>query len=197
MIPLGDGRILVRAAREAVSKFLRDGTTIQDENLVDKFSAKSGVFVTINDQSGLRGCIGYLLPDIKLSVALRDAAIAAATKDPRFSPLKPKELDGVTFEVTILTKPEGIDADSPADILGKIKVGRDGLVVRNGLDSGLLLPQVAAEYGWNEREFLEQTCQKAGLSKDCWKKQETRIERFQGAIFKEESPNGDIIKEGL
>lgn len=197
MISLDDGRLLVRAAREAVLKFLRDGNTIQDERLAAKFSAKSGVFVTLNDQSGLRGCIGHPLPDMELCIALKDAAIAAATKDPRFSPLRPEELDGVTFEVTILTKPEDIDVDSPAELLGKIKVGRDGLIVRNGFCSGLLLPQVPTEYGWNEREFLEHTCQKAGLPDDCWKEQETRIERFQGTIFKEESPNGDIIKEEL
>ena len=191
-ISTSDGMLLVKAARKTVSEYLKDGTMLQDHDLESRFSAKSGVFVTLNGSSALRGCIGYPLPDRKLFSALRDAAIAAATEDPRFSPLKPEELDSVTFEVTVLTLPEKIHVENPEQYLKEISIGRDGLIVRDGSRSGLLLPQVPAEYGWNAREFLEHACEKAGLPKCCWKEHDIEIQKFQGIIFREESPGGNI-----
>ncbi len=196
-VSLEDGRLLVKAARRAVSEHMERGRTGADGGFDARFSGKSGVFVTINDSSGLRGCIGYPLADRGLSPALKDAAVAAATRDPRFPPLGPGDLDGVTFEVTVLTRPERILAGSPEGLLREIRVGRDGLIVRNGGFSGLLLPQVPSEYGWDEREFLEHTCQKAGLPGDCWREPETEVERFQGTVFREERPNGDVIEGRL
>ena len=192
-ISTNDGMLLVKAARKIVSKYLRDGAILQDHNLESRFSAKSGVFVTLNDSSGLRGCIGYPLPDRKLFDTLRDAAIAAATEDPRFSPLKPEELDAVTFEVTVLTLPEKIHVKNPKEYLKEISIGRDGLIVRDGSRSGLLLPQVPTEYGWNAKEFLEHACEKAGLPKCCWMEHGIEIQKFQGIIFREEFPGGSII----
>ena len=193
----GDGRLLVKAARGAVSEFLKKGKVRPGGELDARFPEKSGVFVTLNGRSGLRGCIGYPLPDRELSFALRDAAVAAATGDPRFPPVGPEELDDVTFEVTVLTRPEKILVDSPEQYLHEIRVGRDGLIVRSGSCSGLLLPQVPAEYGWGEREFLEHACQKAGLPGDCWKEPGTEIQKFQGIVFREERPNGDVIEGRL
>lgn len=190
-----DGILLVKAARRAVSEFLKSGRTVPDGDLDTRFAEKSGVFVTLNDGSGLRGCIGYPHADRKLSFALRDAAVAAATRDPRFQPLEPQELGNVTFEVTVLTQSEIILVDNPEEYMQQIKVGRDGLVVRNESYSGLLLPQVPSEYGWNEREFLEHTCRKAGLPRDCWKDADTVVEKFQGIVFKEKVPNGSVIEE--
>jgi uncharacterized protein (TIGR00296 family) len=76
-------------------------------------------------------------------------------------------------------------------------VGRDGLIIKCGFYSGLLLPQVPVEYGWNEKEFLEYTCEKAGLPKNYWKNQDTEIQKFEGIVFKEEKPNGKVIREVL
>ena len=101
-----------------------------------------------------------------LHQALRLAAVAAATEDPRFDPLRPKDLDTVRFEVTVLDEPALIRAGTPQEYISAITPGRDGLIVRRGEASGLLLPQVAAEYGWSAREFLENTCRKAGLDPD-------------------------------
>jgi len=151
----------------------------------------------LNTTLGLRGCIGYPLPDKSLFSALEDAAISAATKDTRFSPVNYKELDSITFEVTVLTPPKKIVASKPEEYLSKIKVGRDGLIVKHGFYSGLLLPQVPIEYGWNEKEFLEYTCEKAGLPKNYWKNSETEIQKFEGIVFKEENPNGIVIREML
>jgi uncharacterized protein (TIGR00296 family) len=78
-----------------------------------------------------------------------------------------------------------------------IKVGRDGLIVKQGLYSGLLLPQVPVEYGWSEKEFLNHTCQKAGLPDNCWMDKKTKIFSFEGIIFKEIEPNGNVVRKTL
>ena len=193
-----DGEILVKTARKVVTEYLKTGTKPKlKKDFQEDFSFKSGVFVTLNSNHELRGCIGYPLPDKKLFNALEDAAIAAATEDPRFPSVKSKELESITFEVTVLTPPQKISVSKPDEYLSKIKVGRDGLIVRNGFNSGLLLPQVPVEYNWNEREFLEYTCEKAGLPKDYWKNSNIEIQKFEGIVFKEEEPNGKVIQEVL
>ena len=192
-----DGHNLVKTARLVVSEYLKNQIKINlDKKFREDFSFKSGVFVTLNNPIGLRGCIGFPLPDKKLFNALEDAAIAAATEDPRFPPVKYEELESITFEVTVLTPPNKIEVSEPQEYLTKIKVGRDGLIVKSGFSSGLLLPQVPIEYGWNEEEFLEHTCEKAGLSKDYWKKG-AEILKFEGIVFKETEPNGKVIQEEL
>jgi len=193
-----DGEILVKKARSIVTEYLRTLKKPETEKSFEKkFSFNAGVFVTLNNPMGLRGCIGLPLPNKKLFKALEDAAISAATDDPRFSPVKFDELESITFEVTVLTPPEIISVEKPEQYLSEIKVGRDGLIVRNGFNAGLLLPQVPIEYGWSEKEFLEHTCEKAGLPRDYWKNPETQIERFRGIVFKEEKPSGSVIKEEL
>jgi uncharacterized protein (TIGR00296 family) len=193
-----DGQILVKTARKVVNDYLKNGSRTElGKKFQEEFSFKSGVFVTLNNPLGLRGCIGYPLPNKKLFNALEDAAISAATEDPRFPPVKFEELESITFEVTVLTPPTKIEVKEPQEYLSKIKVGQDGLIVKYGYNSGLLLPQVPVEYGWNEREFLEHTCEKAGLPKEYWQKEEIEILKFEGIVFKEKDPNGDIIQEKL
>ncbi len=193
-----DGTLLVKTARKIVTAYLKTNSKPNlEKRFQEDFSFNSGVFVTLNNPLGLRGCIGYPLPDKKLFDALEDAAIAAAIEDPRFPPVKHEELESITFEVTILTPPKKITVDEPKEYLSKIKIGRDGLIVRNGFNSGLLLPQVPVEYNWNEQEFFEYTCEKAGLPKNCWKDRNTEIQKFEGIVFKETEPNGPVIQEKL
>jgi uncharacterized protein (TIGR00296 family) len=191
-----DGVLLVKTARQAVTEFLSNGNQIRLEaELEKKFSFDSGVFVTLNKSDGLRGCIGFPMPEKKLSRAIVEGAIAAATEDPRFPPVTTKELDDIMFEVTVLTPPMEIDVSDPMEYLTKIKVGRDGLIIRHSFYSGLLLPQVPGEYGWSVEEFLQHTCHKAGLEKDFWKSGKAKIEKFEGIVFKEETPNGEVVRE--
>jgi len=191
-----DGGVLVKTARKAVTEFLSNGNRIKlESDLEEKFSFNSGVFVTLNNPDGLRGCIGFPMPDKKLSHGIIAAAISAATEDPRFSPVKTNELNDIVFEVTVLTPPVEIDVSDPMEYLEKIKVGRDGLIISPSFSSGLLLPQVPVEYGWNTEEFLQHTCEKAGLARDTWKNESVKIEKFEGIIFKEETPNGVIVRE--
>jgi len=193
-----DGVLLVKTARQAVTEFLSNGNQIRLEaELEKKFSFDSGVFVTLNKPDGLRGCIGFPMPEKKLSRAIVEGAIAAATEDPRFPPVTTKELDDIMFEVTVLTPPMEIDVSDPIEYLSKIKVGRDGLIIRHSFSSGLLLPQVPVEYGWNVEEFLQHTCEKAGLARDTWKNESVKIEKFEGIIFKEETPNGQVVREKI
>jgi len=191
-----DGVFLVKTARKAVTEFLSNGNRMKlESDLEEKFSFNSGVFVTLNNPDGLRGCIGFPMPEKKLSHAIIEGAIAAATEDPRFPSVKTNELNDIVFEVTVLTPPIEIDVYDPMEYLEKIKVGRDGLIIRHSFSSGLLLPQVPVEYGWNTEEFLQHTCEKAGLARDTWKNESVKIEKFEGIIFKEETPNGAIVRE--
>ena len=191
-----DGVVLVKTARKAVTEFLSNGNRMKlESDLEEKFSFKSGVFVTLNNPDGLRGCIGFPIPEKKLSHAIVEGAIAAATEDPRFPSVKINELNDIVFEVTVLTPPVEIDVSDPTEYLEKIKVGRDGLIIKHSFSSGLLLPQVPVEYGWNVEEFLQHTCEKAGLARDTWKNESVKIEKFEGIIFKEETPNGAIVRE--
>jgi len=191
-----DGVFLVKTARRAVTGFLSNGNRLKLESeREEKFSFNSGVFVTLNNPDGLRGCIGFPMPEKKLSHAIVEGAIAAATEDPRFPSVKTNELNDIVFEVTVLTPPVVVNVSDPTEYLEKIKVGRDGLIIRHSFSSGLLLPQVPVEYGWNVEEFLQHTCEKAGLARDTWKNESVKIEKFEGIIFKEETPNGVIVRE--
>jgi len=197
-ISIEDGKILVKTARIIVTEYLKKKKKITlEKKFESNYSFNSGVFVTLNNPLGLRGCIGYPLPDRKLFDVLIEASIAAATEDPRFSPVKSEELNQITFEVTVLTQPEEIQVSDPKEYPSKIKVGRDGLIVKHGFNSGLLLPQVPVEYSWTEEEFLGHTCEKANLPWDCWKDKETQIQKFEGIVFKEESPNGVVVRGEL
>ena len=124
-ISIDDGVLLVQMARRAVTEYLSSNKKIINSEFDEKFSFNAGVFVTINDESGLRGCIGYPLAVKKLSNALIDAAISAATDDPRFSSVKQIDLKKLIFEITILSKTERIFADSTDEIINSIKIGRD------------------------------------------------------------------------
>lgn len=193
-----DGEKLVKTARAVVTEFLKTKNKMKlDKDFEESFSSNAGVFVTLNHKSNLRGCIGYALPDKKLYNALQEAAISAATEDPRFPSVAFEELDQITFEVSILTPPQEIEVSDPQEYPSKVKVGRDGLIVKSGFNSGLLLPQVPKEYGWNEEEFLGHTCEKAGLSKEQWKEKDTKILKFEGIVFKEQDPGGSVVREKL
>jgi uncharacterized protein len=193
-----DGEILVRTARTVVTEYLKTRKKIVlQEDFKSKFSYNSGVFVTLNKEENLRGCIGFSTPVKKLYQSLVDAAIASATEDPRFPPVQYEELDEISFEITILTPPEEVKVTNPLEYLSKIKVGRDGLIVKWEFGSGLLLPQVPIEYGWNEEEFLNHTCEKAGAPPDCWRRKSTMILQFEGIVFREIKPNGNVIRVSL
>ena len=190
MLTLEEGVRAVKLARSAVDKYVREGETLSPEKLPKKFDEKRGVFVTLK-KNGLRGCIGHPYPTVPLGEAIINSAISSAVKDPRFAPLGLEELDKITIEVTVLTPPRPIRA-KPAMLPKKIEIGKHGLIVTKGGNQGLLLPQVAVEHQFDEEEFLSQTCMKAGLYPDSWLEEDTQIHVFEGQIFMETSPIGDV-----
>ncbi len=194
MYSLDEGTTAVRIARQVIDCFVR-GEPYPDFNFPKTFEAESGVFVTINThpEDRLRGCIGYPSPVYSLRRALVKAA-EDSTSDPRFPRLSADELDRITVEVSILTEPELIEVSKATDYPKKIKIGRDGLIVEKGQYRGLLLPQVATEWNWNEEEFLSQTCMKAGLPPDAWFEKNTKIFKFNSSIFGEVSPRGNVVE---
>jgi hypothetical protein len=193
-----DGIRAVRAARYVVESVVKC-QDIPDLKLPASFKEKGGVFVTLktHPDNELRGCIGYPEPVAALEEALVDSAISAATRDPRFSPVSAEELPSLVIEVSLLTPPELIESSSSKDLIGKVKVGEDGLIVERDWARGLLLPQVPIECGWRAEKFLEQTCGKAGLPLAAWKDPKTRFFKFQAEVFSEEKPHGKIKREIL
>jgi uncharacterized protein (TIGR00296 family) len=197
-----EGEFLVKLARSTVETYLETGKAPKPpEETPKKLFEKCGVFVTINTVHGkereLRGCIGYPYPTNPLIEAVIDNAVNASTQDPRFEPMNPDELDGVVFEVSVLTPPEQVKTSNPKEYVHSIKVGEDGLIIERGYHKGLLLPQVPIEWGWAEEEFLCQCCMKAGLPPDSWLTKDAKIYKFRAIIFDEEAPNGEIKRLSL
>ncbi len=188
-----DGQTLVKTARLVVTEYIKEGKKIElSKEIKSKFAFKSGVFVTLDKKENLRGCIGFPMPDAILHQSLLDAAIASSTEDPRFPPVRFEELNEITFEVTILTPPVEIKVKDPSEYPKMVKVGRDGLIMKWEFGSGLLLPQVPVEYGWNAEEFLGHTCEMAGAPSNYWKQKSVKILKFEGIVFKETEPNGQV-----
>ena len=181
-----NGNFLVKLARDTITNYLLEKKVIGVPKDVDPLLKEDmGVFVTLTCAGDLRGCIGYPEPVMPLVNAVIDAAISAATRDPRFPPLRAGELDDIHVEVSVLTKPEIIKVEKPSEYVGKVNIGQDGLIVERGPYRGLLLPQVATEWHWDAEEFLSNTCMKAGLPTDCWLYEDVKIYKFHSQIFQE------------
>jgi uncharacterized protein (TIGR00296 family) len=180
-----EGMLALSFARNVLHEHVA-GTRFTAPVWPEVFSEKRGVFVTLTTRGDLRGCIGFPYPVLPLKEALHDAACSAATADPRFSPVTPGELPGIQVEVTVLTEPELLQA-SPSERSSSITVGRHGLIVKGYGRSGLLLPQVPVEWGWNSKEFLDHTCNKAGLPAKAWLESAVQVFTFEGQIFSEKS----------
>ena len=138
---------------------------------------KLGAFVTLTIDGNLRGCIGHIVGDQPLFATIAAMAEAAAFGDPRFPPLTRQEFDRVAIEISILGPLE------PCPDPARVIVGRHGLLARRGGRSGLLLPQVPVEWGWNREEFLQHTCRKAGLPTDCWTRPDAQLYWFEAVVF--------------
>lgn len=172
-------RILLNVARRSIGEALAGGKYKPDVPGEGTLSEKRGAFVTLTRKGRLRGCIGRIVADEPVVLVVAAMAAAAARDDYRFQPLEPSELDGIRIEISVLTPFRPVRDPS------EIEVGRHGLMIREGRQSGLLLPQVASEEGWDTERFLDETCRKAGLPKGAWRKGAS-IESFEAEVWGEE-----------
>jgi uncharacterized protein len=173
-------RFLLSIARNSIESALRGDRLELDIGNDPQLAEPSGVFVSLHTLEGdLRGCIGSIQPVAPLVRAVASSAVNAATRDPRFPPLRTHELASVNIEISVM------GPIVPVASLDEIIVGRDGLIISRGRVAGLLLPQVASSYGWDRETFLRHTCMKAGLEPDDWQRPGCQIERFSADVFGE------------
>jgi uncharacterized protein len=169
-------RTLLNLARAAVEAQVRGAAPPVPPAM--PLPVASGTFVTVKTHGELRGCLGTLESRDGLARDVARCAADAASQDPRFAPVSAAELPAIAIDVSVLGPLESIDPSRPNAIV----VGRHGLVVEQGRRRGLLLPQVATEWGWTAEQFLRQTCVKAGLSRDAWQ-HGAQVYRFEADVF--------------
>ncbi len=145
----------------------------------ERLKESCGAFVTLKEGGQLRGCIGYIQAVKPLFETVKDVAKSAAVNDYRFKPVTESDLEKLEYEISVLTPLKRIKD------INEVEVGKHGLVIKHGLNSGLLLPQVAIEYGWDRETFLKETCRKAGLSSNAWEDKSTEIYIFSAEVFGE------------
>ena len=172
---------LLRIARESIEAVLEGRRyAVELDTLDADLKRPSGAFVTLNERTGeLRGCIGSIEPVAPLAQAVASSAVNAAFRDPRFYPVQKEELATLHIEISVMSPIVDVSDVS------EIEVGRDGLIISRGTRAGLLLPQVATDYGWDRETFLRQTCIKAGLPSDSWRSPDCRIQKFSAEVFGE------------
>jgi AmmeMemoRadiSam system protein A len=176
-------QMLLKVARDTLNLHLNQHTlpSLKDYRLTIPMQQQSGVFVTLKEKknSNLRGCIGYIIGHKPLAEAVIDCTVQAATLDRRFTPMKKGEDKSVWIEISVLSPPQKISSPE------QIQVGKHGLIIASGVQSGLLLPQVALEWGWNREDFLKAVCKKAGLPENAWQ-QNAELYVFTAEVFGEE-----------
>lgn len=208
LVTLDLARALVKIARDAISHYLSGSLRLYEipREFKEKFpelELYAPVFVTLEKLVGeggvrgreLRGCIGFIEPILPLGVATVESAISSAFNDPRFPPLRSRELNEIVVTLTIL------NGKIEVKRIDEIIVGRDALYVERGvyprLFSGILLPEVPVDYCWDLETFANMTCNKAGLEPGCWRRPGTRLYRIPGRTFREVKPGGDVVEVDL
>lgn len=172
-------QFLLKIARQTIEKSVQNKKSPKLKHDFPVLKEKRGGFVTLTKNGMLRGCIGYITAVLPLDETIVEMAQAAAFRDPRFPPVTKDEVSELEIEISVLTPIQEIEN------IEQIEVGTHGIIIERGGNSGLLLPQVATDYGWDRETFLEHTCQKAGLPPNAWKKDGTKIKIFSADVFHE------------
>lgn len=169
---------LLKLARASIEKRLLGETKIEVKTDFPIFNEKRAAFVTLHIHGNLRGCIGQIIATNKLVDTIREMAVSAAFGDPRFPALTKKEYSEIDVEISVLTPIQEIESWK------EVKIGVHGIIISKGYYKGLLLPQVATEYGWDNETFISHGCMKAGLPRDEYKRG-VKIEIFAANVFGE------------
>lgn len=180
-IPPSERKRLLAVAREAVCAYVLH-ERLPEARAGGAPGAVRGAFATLRVIRRLRGCMGRPESTESLDTLVAVCAVLAASRDPRFPPVRQEEIEGLEIELSILTPPESVAA---AEATGRIVPGVHGITVSLRGARGLLLPQVATEWGWGAERFLQETCRKAGLPANAWRDPESRIEVFTAEVFSE------------
>jgi len=179
MLSDADKSELLEIARQTLQSHFTENTTPQNLPASESLKEKKGAFVSLHNRDELRGCIGQLFPDMEVSEVVRHCVISAASEDTRFHPVTKDEVPDLTIEISVLTPFHRIMQ------IEQIEVGKHGLYMVRGYHRGLLLPQVASEYGWDRVDFLRHTCAKSGLPEYAWQDPKTEIYTFEAEVFSE------------
>jgi len=171
-------QLLLQIARSALTQAVENKPPLQNSSAAEIFQQPAGAFVTLHRRGRLRGCVGQLPGRDSLAAVVAHCARAAALDDSRFEPVAPAELSEIAIEVSVLSPLEDV-------ALEVIETGKHGLVVSQGRQRGVLLPQVASQFNWGAQRFLEETCVKAGLDREAWKNPATRVQAFAAEVFSE------------
>ncbi|MGB2705553.1 MAG: AmmeMemoRadiSam system protein B [Candidatus Omnitrophota bacterium] len=180
MLNEGQKKKMLKLARDSITHYLKTGKRLGVKEGNPVLNKEMGAFVTLHEHGRLRGCIGNIVGRGPFYLTVRDMAVEAATGDPRFPPVTLGEMKDIDIEISALSPLEKIENPE------KIVMGKHGVIVRSGFTSGVYLPQVATETGWNREEFMNSLCgQKAGMAADAWKKGKCDIYIFTAEVFKE------------
>ncbi|MFC1839173.1 AmmeMemoRadiSam system protein A [Thermodesulfobacteriota bacterium] len=180
-----EGKYLLTLARATIEeKLFKKDISQEESNLPDKFLEKRAVFVTLNLDGNLRGCIGHIVPQVSLVESIKSNALSAAFKDPRFPPLSKEEWKNIEVEISILTVPEQLKYTDAEDLLEKLRPGIDGVILRKNYHQSTFLPQVWDQLS-DKTEFLEHLCMKAGMDANEWKKGDITVYTYQVQAFEE------------
>jgi len=171
-----DRHTILRFARQVVVEAVTLGRLPEHIPTEGILGERRGVFVTLRNDSRLRGCIGVVEADTPLGDSVARCAAGAALQDPRFAPMRAADLSHLQIEISLLSQPQPIDINA-------IEIGRHGLIVSSGEHRGLLLPQVAVEHNLDREQFLSETCRKAHLLRDAWRDARTQILGFTCDVF--------------
>jgi AmmeMemoRadiSam system protein A len=177
-LPNSEKQFLLEVARRSMIEAVHGRAVSDDFPSAPGSPLSAGAFVTLHRRGRLRGCIGQISSPQPIVPLVAYCARAAALDDPRFRPVEAQEIQEIEIELSILSALNDIT-------LARIEVGKHGLMVTRGSTRGVLLPQVAAQYGWNSVRFLEETCVKAGLDRGAWRAEGTRVEAFTAEVFSE------------
>jgi AmmeMemoRadiSam system protein A len=170
--------LLLQIARSALTLAVTGKPPLQDFPAEEFLQQAAGAFVTLHRRGRLRGCVGQLPGRDSLAAVVAHCARAAALEDSRFELVISAELSEIDIEVSVLSALEDVTLEA-------IVAGKHGLVVSQGRQRGVLLPQVATQFNWQPRRFLEETCVKAGLERYAWKDSATRVQAFTADVFSE------------
>jgi AmmeMemoRadiSam system protein A len=174
-----DGQILIQTARQAIALRLSEKGGCYPAAVTPALMMPCGAFVTLKSNGSLRGCIGRVTSTRSLLQTVKEVAVSSAFEDPRFPPVTTEEWSSIRVEVSVLSPLRRVS--DPQAVL----VGTHGIMIRSGFSSGLLLPQVATEQGWDRDAFLSHACRKAGLPPDAWRNASTQIEVFSAMVFEQ------------